>query len=283
MSEFPELDVMTEAEAAAELERLALEMAEHDRRYYEDDAPDITDAEFDALRRRNAELERRFPGLVRADSPSVKVGSAPSSKFAKIRHAVPMLSLDNAFSDEDVADFARRVRRFLGLSESAKLAITAEPKIDGLSLSLRYEKGKLVSAATRGDGQVGEDVTANARTLDDIPDELTGFHPDIFEVRGEVYMTHADLPASMRGFWRRPARGRVQRPRASSPIRAMPPPARCARRMPASRASAPCASSLMPGARRANCRARRKARLSPRSRPWASRPTPCRRTVVPSR
>nr|WP_193753442.1 NAD-dependent DNA ligase LigA [Aureimonas ureilytica] len=193
MSEFPELDVMTEAEAAAELERLALEMAEHDRRYYEDDAPDITDAEFDALRRRNAELERRFPGLVRADSPSAKVGSAPSSKFAKIRHAVPMLSLDNAFSDEDVADFARRVRRFLGLSESAKLAITAEPKIDGLSLSLRYEKGKLVSAATRGDGQVGEDVTANARTLDDIPDELTGFQPEIFEVRGEVYMTHADF------------------------------------------------------------------------------------------
>ncbi|WP_427024001.1 NAD-dependent DNA ligase LigA [Aureimonas ureilytica] len=195
MPDFADLDMMTKDEAAAELERLAVEMAEHDRRYYEDDAPEITDAEFDALRRRNAAIEARFPDLVRADSPSRKVGSAPSAKFAKIRHAVPMLSLDNAFSDEDVADFARRVRRFLGLSEAAPLAITAEPKIDGLSLSLRYEKGRLVSAATRGDGQVGEDVTANARTLDDIPAKLTGYAPDVFEVRGEVYMTHADFAA----------------------------------------------------------------------------------------
>ncbi|MBB3934371.1 NAD-dependent DNA ligase LigA [Aureimonas phyllosphaerae] len=195
MSDRPALDAMTPDEAAAELERLALEMAEHDRRYYEDDAPTVTDAEYDALRKRNAALEARFPDLVRSDSPSRKVGAAPSAKFAKIRHAVPMLSLDNAFSDEDVADFARRVRRFLGLGDDARLAITAEPKIDGLSLSLRYEKGRLVSAATRGDGQVGEDVTANARTLDDIPDRLKGFAPDVFEVRGEVYMTHADFAA----------------------------------------------------------------------------------------
>ncbi len=195
MSDLPDLDAMTPEEAAAELARLAAEMAEHDRRYYEDDAPTITDGEYDALRKRNAAIEARFPDLVRADSPGRKVGAAPSAKFAKIRHAVPMLSLDNAFSDEDVADFARRVRRFLGLDETAKLAITAEPKIDGLSLSLRYEKGRLVSAATRGDGQVGEDVTANARTLDDIPDRLEGFAPEIFEVRGEVYMTHADFAA----------------------------------------------------------------------------------------
>ncbi|WP_279477596.1 NAD-dependent DNA ligase LigA [Aureimonas sp. SK2] len=195
MSDPSDLDAMTPDQAAAELERLAAEMAEHDRRYYEDDAPTVTDAEYDALRKRNAAIEARFPDLVRADSPAKKVGAAPSAKFAKIRHAVPMLSLDNAFSDEDVADFARRVRRFLGLSEEAGLAITAEPKIDGLSLSLRYEKGRLMSAATRGDGQVGEDVTANARTLDDIPDRLKGFAPDVFEVRGEVYMTHADFAA----------------------------------------------------------------------------------------
>ncbi|KQQ85989.1 NAD-dependent DNA ligase LigA [Aureimonas sp. Leaf324] len=195
MSDRPALDAMTPDEAAAELEQLAREMAEHDRRYYEDDAPTVTDAEYDALRKRNAALEARFPDLVRSDSPARKVGAAPSAKFAKIRHAVPMLSLDNAFSDEDVADFARRVRRFLGLGDDARLAITAEPKIDGLSLSLRYEKGRLVSAATRGDGQVGEDVTANARTLDDIPDRLKGFAPDVFEVRGEVYMTHADFAA----------------------------------------------------------------------------------------
>ncbi|WP_294642394.1 NAD-dependent DNA ligase LigA, partial [uncultured Aureimonas sp.] len=195
MSDHPALDAMTPDEAAAELERLAREMAEHDRRYYEDDAPTVTDAEYDALRKRNAALEARFPDLVRPDSPSRKVGAAPSAKFAKIRHAMPMLSLDNAFSDEDVADFARRVRRFLGLGDDARLAITAEPKIDGLSLSLRYERGRLVSAATRGDGQVGEDVTANARTLDDIPDRLKGFAPEVFEVRGEVYMTHADFAA----------------------------------------------------------------------------------------
>ncbi|WP_102958949.1 NAD-dependent DNA ligase LigA [Mangrovicella endophytica] len=189
------VDALTEAEAAAELQRLAAEIAEHDRRYHGEDAPTISDADYDALRRRNLAIEQRFPALVRADSPSLRVGASASAKFAKVRHAVPMLSLDNAFTDEDVADFARRVRRFLGLEEDAKLAITAEPKIDGLSLSLRYEKGRLVSAATRGDGAVGEDVTANALTIGDIPHRLSGTRPDVFEVRGEVYMTHADFAA----------------------------------------------------------------------------------------
>ncbi|MBO0902306.1 NAD-dependent DNA ligase LigA [Jiella sonneratiae] len=184
------VEELNEAEAAAELARLAAEIAEHDRRYYRDDAPTVSDAEYDALRRRNSRIEARFPALIRADSPSERVGADISEKFGKIRHALPMLSLDNAFSDEDVADFARRVRRFLKLAEDAPLEITAEPKIDGLSLSLRYEAGELVSAATRGDGTTGEDVTRNARTVGDIPDRLKGNAPDIFEVRGEVYMSH---------------------------------------------------------------------------------------------
>ncbi|PZO78972.1 MAG: NAD-dependent DNA ligase LigA [Mesorhizobium amorphae] len=186
---------LSESEAAQELERLALEMAEHDRRYYADDAPSISDADYDALRRRNGAIERLHPTLIREDSPSVRLGAAPSGRFAKIRHAVPMLSLDNAFTDEDVADFAKRVRRFLGLGADDELAITAEPKIDGLSLSLRYEDGRLVSAATRGDGSVGEDVTANALTISDIPHRLQGERIPVLEVRGEVYMTHADFRA----------------------------------------------------------------------------------------
>lgn len=185
------VETLDRDEAAAELERLAGEIAEHDRAYYREDAPTVTDAEYDALRRRNAAIEARFPELIREDSPSARVGTEVSEKFGKIRHAVPMLSLDNAFSDEDVADFAKRVRRFLKLDEDAPLAITAEPKIDGLSLSLRYEKGELVSAATRGDGATGEDVTRNARTIDDIPNRLKGRAPEVFEVRGEVYMSHA--------------------------------------------------------------------------------------------
>ncbi len=189
------IEDLTLDEAAAELARLAEEMAGHDRRYYEDDAPTVSDAEYDALRQRNAAIEARFPELVRSDSPSAKVGAAPSAKFAKVRHAVPMLSLDNAFSDEDVADWAKRVRRMLKLREADPLAVTAEPKIDGLSLSLRYEKGRLVTAATRGDGTVGEDVTRNALTLEDIPERLKGEAPDVFEVRGEVYMAHADFAA----------------------------------------------------------------------------------------
>ncbi|MBC8128866.1 MAG: NAD-dependent DNA ligase LigA, partial [Rhizobiaceae bacterium] len=189
------VDVLTPEEAAGELARLADEIGGHDRRYYADDAPTVSDAAYDALRRRNLEIERRFPDFVREDSPSRKVGSAPSVRFRKIRHAVPMLSLDNAFTEEDVADFAKRVRRFLGLGDAAPLAIAAEPKIDGLSLSLRYEEGRLVSAATRGDGAVGEDVTANALTIDDIPHRLASTRPAVFEVRGEVYMTHADFLA----------------------------------------------------------------------------------------
>jgi DNA ligase (NAD+) len=187
---------LSEAQAKAELRRLAAEIAAHDRRYYQEDAPSISDAEYDALRSRNEAIEARFPSLVRPDSPSRKVGAKPAEKFAKVRHAVPMLSLGNAFADEDVIDFVERIRRFLGLSAEEKLAFTAEPKIDGLSCSLRYERGALVHAATRGDGTVGEDVTANVRTLADVPQQLRGKGvPEICEVRGEVYMTKSAFVA----------------------------------------------------------------------------------------
>jgi DNA ligase (NAD+) len=187
------VEKLTEAEAKNELERLAGEIAEHDRAYYENDAPKISDAEYDALRKRNNAIEARFPGLIRADSPSHRVGARVSDKFAKVVHAVPMLSLDNAFSDDDVADFVARVRRFLGMKDDAELVFTAEPKIDGLSASLRYEKGVFVRGATRGDGAEGEDITANLRTIKDIPLRLHGKAPEILEVRGEVYMTHANF------------------------------------------------------------------------------------------
>jgi DNA ligase (NAD+) len=181
---------LTQAQARAELKRLAREIAAHDERYYQNDAPTISDADYDALRRRNATLEARFPELVLADSPSRRVGAKPARGFAKLRHAVPMLSLDNAFGDEDVADFVDRIRRFLRLSADEPLAFTAEPKIDGLSLSLRYEDGRLISGATRGDGIEGEDVTANVKTLRDIPKELRGKRvPPLCDIRGEVYMT----------------------------------------------------------------------------------------------
>lgn len=189
------VDDLTEQEAAAELQRLAGEIAEHDRRYHDEDQPIITDAEYDALRRRNLAIEQRFPDLVREDSPTFRVGAPVSGKFEKVRHKIPMLSLDNAFSDQDVVDFVGRIRRYLKLSADAPIAMTAEPKIDGLSLSLRYEEGRLVSAATRGDGQVGENVTANARAVADIPNVLAGDFPQVLEVRGEVYMTHADFLA----------------------------------------------------------------------------------------
>jgi DNA ligase (NAD+) len=194
-SKIPVAD-LSEVQAKAELKRLAAEIAAHDNRYYQEDAPSVSDAEYDALRRRNEEIEARFSTLMREDSPSRRVGAQPSQKFAKVRHAVPMLSLGNAFSDEEVAEFVERIRRFLRLPEDETLAFTAEPKIDGLSCTLRFERGRLVNAATRGDGFEGEDVTANVRTVKDIPDKLAGRNvPDICEIRGEVYMSHADFAA----------------------------------------------------------------------------------------
>ncbi len=183
------------AAARRERARLGGEIAAHDRRYYTEDAPSVSDAEYDALRRRYEALEAAFPELATPDSLTRKVGAAPAEKFAKIRHRVPMLSLGNVFSDGEVAEFAARVRRFLGLGAEASLAITAEPKIDGLSCSLRFEKGALTQAATRGDGFEGEDVTANVRTIGEIPARLAGAPPAVLEVRGEVYMTHADFAA----------------------------------------------------------------------------------------
>jgi DNA ligase (NAD+) len=186
----PSLDTLTKAQARVELKRLALEIESHDKSYYQQDAPKISDAEYDALRQRFNAIEARFPELVTSDSPSQKVGAQPSGRFAKVRHAVPMLSLDNAFAETDVIDFVARIRRFLKLGDDDKIAFSAEPKIDGLSMSLRYEGGELVTAATRGDGAVGEDVTANIRTLEDVPKKLKGRNvPVICEVRGEVYMT----------------------------------------------------------------------------------------------
>ncbi|WP_333573230.1 NAD-dependent DNA ligase LigA [Sphingomonas sp.] len=184
----------TPDEAAAELERLAAEIAHHNRRYHDADAPEISDAAFDALVRRNAEVEAAFPDLIRADSPSRQIGATPSGPLAKVAHARQMFSLDNGFSDEDIADFLGRVRRFLKLADDAPVELTAEPKIDGLSCSLRYENGVLVQALTRGDGRIGEDVTPNVRTIADIPHRIEGA-PPVCEVRGEVYMAKADFAA----------------------------------------------------------------------------------------
>ncbi|WP_174300630.1 NAD-dependent DNA ligase LigA [Caulobacter sp. S45] len=187
---------ISEEGAAIELERLAKEMAEHERLYYVEQAPGVDDAAYDALKRRNAGLEARFPALVRADSPSLRVGAAPSTSFAAVRHGAPMLSLDNAFNAAEVADFIARIRRFLKLAAAEPLAFTVEPKIDGLSANLRYEQGRLVQGATRGDGRTGEDVTLNLRTLADIPERLKGTGwPERIEVRGEVYLGHAAFAA----------------------------------------------------------------------------------------
>ena len=186
------VELLTLRQAKAEHARLTTEIAAHDKRYYQHDRPTITDAEYDALRARYNAIEARFPELRTLESLSLKVGAAPSGKFRKVRHAVPMLSLDNAFAEQDVLDFAARIRRFLRLGDDETIAFSAEPKIDGLSMSLRYEGGALVTAATRGDGMEGEDVTANIRTLHDVPHKLKGRNvPDVCEVRGEVYMTKA--------------------------------------------------------------------------------------------
>ncbi len=186
------VDALTAAQAKAEHARLEAEIRAHDQRYYQDDAPTVSDAEYDALRRRYQAIEARFPDLHTLDSLSLKVGTAPSSRFAKVRHAVPMLSLDNAFNEQDVIDFVARIRRFLRLGEDEQITFSAEPKIDGLSMSLRYEDGELRTAATRGDGFEGEDVTANIKTLKDVPQRLKGKRvPAVCEVRGEVYMTKA--------------------------------------------------------------------------------------------
>jgi DNA ligase (NAD+) len=189
------VESLSDKQAKVEHARLAGEITAHDRRYYQDDAPTVSDAEYDALRRRYAALEARFPQLRKADSLTQRVGAAPSARFAKVRHAVPMLSLDNAFADEDVVDFVARIRRFLRLADDEKIAFSAEPKIDGLSMSLRYEDGELITGATRGDGSEGEDVTANVKTLRDVPKRLKGGGMlAVCEVRGEIYMTkHAFL------------------------------------------------------------------------------------------
>ncbi|MCB1524475.1 MAG: NAD-dependent DNA ligase LigA [Rhodoblastus sp.] len=190
---FKPIDQLSPKVARAEHTLLGAEIAEHDRRYYQDDAPSISDADYDALRRRYEALEAAFPELHAPYSLTQKVGAAPSQKFAKAKHAVPMLSLGNVFADEEVHEFVSRVRRFLGLKEDAPLAFTAEPKIDGLSCSLRYERGELVQAATRGDGFEGEDVTANVRTIAEVPHRLKGEAPAVLEARGEVYMNRADF------------------------------------------------------------------------------------------
>jgi DNA ligase (NAD+) len=187
-------DALTPAQAKVEHARLEAELRKHDEAYYQRDAPTVSDAEYDALRRRYEAIEKRFPDLRTLESLSRKVGAAPARGFAKVRHALPMLSLQNAFSEEDVADFVGRIRRFLSLKEDQALTFTAEPKIDGLSMSLRYEEGALVRAATRGDGEEGEDVTANIKTLKEVPHQLKGRSPPaVCEVRGEVYMTKGEF------------------------------------------------------------------------------------------
>lgn len=189
-----EAALLSREEAEIELARLAKELHAYNKAYFQEDAPLCSDADYDSLKRRNAEIEERFPDLKRVDSPSEQVGAAPSDGFRKVRHSIPMLSLENAFDDSRVAEFDRSVRKFLGMSDAEPLAYTAEPKIDGLSLSLRYRDGQLVCAATRGDGTIGEDVTANALTISDIPERIVSA-PTLLEVRGEVYMSHEDFAA----------------------------------------------------------------------------------------
>ena len=190
------IDALSEAEARRELARLAKEIAKHDRLYYQHSAPELSDAAYDSLRQRNQAIEARFPHLTRPVSPTGRVGAPAATGFAKVRHQKPMLSLDNAFNDDDMAEFLARVRRFLGLDAEQEIVLVGEPKIDGLSATLRYEQGKLVQGATRGDGKIGEDVTTNLKLVNGVPHALKGRHiPDVLEVRGEVYMTRADFDA----------------------------------------------------------------------------------------
>ena len=189
------VEKLTDKQAAAELDALEGEIAEHDRAYYQKDAPLVIDAEYDALRRRNEAIEARFPKLVRACSPSQRVGAAPGAGFAKVAHARPMLSLGNAFDDGDVREFMARLRRFLGLAKDETVEVVAEPKIDGLSVSLSYEDGRLVRGATRGDGSTGENVTTNLTTIASLLKEVDGKMPSVLDVRGEVYMSKADFAA----------------------------------------------------------------------------------------
>ncbi len=244
------VDELGEAAAKAELKRLAEAIAHHDRLYYQKDAPEISDAEYDALRRRNAAIEQRFPELVRADSPSRRIGAAPATGFAKVTHAKPMLSLDNAFDEADVHAFFQSVRNFFRRPEDlervdpATIEVTAEPKIDGLSCSLRYEHGRLVLAATRGDGITGEDVTANVMTLKDVPHRMKG------------RAGPSGSRCAARSIWSGRASSRStpsarRRASRSSPIRATPPRARCASSIPPSPRAGRSNSSPMPGARRA--------------------------------
>ncbi|MCZ6812468.1 MAG: NAD-dependent DNA ligase LigA, partial [Alphaproteobacteria bacterium] len=189
------VEALNEAEAAAELARLSEEISRHDVLYHQKDAPQVSDAEYDRARRRNAAIESRFPALIRADSPSARLGAAPASGFAKIRHSVPMLSLGNAFNADDVHRFYARIRRMLELDEGSPLEMVGEPKIDGLSITARYESQRFVQGATRGDGQVGEDVTSNLKTVKDIPKVLPTHAPQVLEVRGEIYMSKPDFAA----------------------------------------------------------------------------------------
>ena len=216
------VDKLSQEQARAELKWLATEIARHDALYYRSDAPEISDADYDLLRQRNEQIEGRFPSLRRSDSPSLKVGAAPGDGFGKVRHRVPMLSLGNAFSDDDVVDFVARVRRFLGLNEDQTLNFTAEPKIDGLSISLRYDDGRLVEASTRGDGTEGENVTANVMTMPAIPENPEG--PRIADINRH---SRRDFHGARR-FPKTQCRSSRQPERKSSPIRATRPPVRCA-------------------------------------------------------